>query len=232
MGSLCGQVNMAWRMNRSTVTLFLFPLSKSRLDWNEGWSKKCQTKNKPIFSLELVKYQWFSTPKVYQLHMIKTTWVHIFNEVKLLDSDINEINRLLWLFHTKLISIMLYLMSQWDTNCHNTNQITASSASPQTDPCLSASGLCHHPLSPQLLSLSPVVGNISHYNSSSRTGCHLGALCSVFVGFGSCFWESDREQAKGLFPLVQSLLQKDWDSAHRSLCTGREDRHCGWEGRT
>lgn len=231
MGSLCGQVNMAWRMNRSAVTLFLFPLSKSRLDWNEGRPEKCQTKNKPIFSLKLVKYQWFSTPKVYQLHMIKTTWVHIFNEVKLPDSDTNEINRLLWLFHTKLISIMLYLTSQWYTYCHNRNLITASSASPQADPSLSVSGLCH-PSIPHLLSLSSIVGNISHYNSSSRTGCHLGALCSVFVGLGSCFWESDREQAKGLFPLVQSLQQRDWDSAHRSLSTGREDRRCGWEGRT
>lgn len=25
MGSLCGQVNMTWRMNRSAVTLFLQP---------------------------------------------------------------------------------------------------------------------------------------------------------------------------------------------------------------
>lgn len=90
-------------------------------------------------------------------------------------------------------------------------------------------GLCH-PSS--RLSLSSIVGNISHYNSSSRTGCHLGALCSVFVGYGSCFWELDREQAKGLFPSVQSLLQRDRDSAHRSLGTEREDRRCGWEGRT
>lgn len=48
MGSLCGQVNMARRMNHSAVTLFLFPLSKSRLTLNEGRplkkGEKSQTK--------------------------------------------------------------------------------------------------------------------------------------------------------------------------------------------
>lgn len=47
------------------------------------------------------------------------------------------------------------------------------------------------------------MGNISHYNSSRSAGCYLGALFCVFVGHQSCFWESDREQAKGLSPSVR-----------------------------
>lgn len=39
-----------------------------------------------------------------------------------------------------------------------------------------------------------VVGNASRYNSSSCMCCHLGALCRVFVGHGSCFCESGTER--------------------------------------
>lgn len=52
------------------------------------------------------------------------------------------------------------------------------------------------------------MGNISYYNRSGCTGCHLVASCCVFVGHDGCFWESDGEQAKGLFPSVRSLLQR------------------------
>lgn len=99
--------------------------------------------------------------------------------------------------------------------------------SPQSEPCLSMSGLSH-PLNPPLLSY--LMGNISHYNSSSRTGCHLGALCCVFVGLGSCFGESDREWTKGLFPStvpseerpgLSSLITVHWE--------GGQTLWVGWE---
>lgn len=49
MGSLCGQVNMTWRMNRSAVTLFLQPpyLMHTEPNWKPLKKKKThQKKNK------------------------------------------------------------------------------------------------------------------------------------------------------------------------------------------
>lgn len=71
MGSLCGQVNMAWRMNHSTVTLFLSP-TPPKADWTEmkAGSNKCQAKQ-CAFSFNIFKYHWFPF-KVNKPPMIKT----------------------------------------------------------------------------------------------------------------------------------------------------------------
>lgn len=66
MGSLCGQVNMTWRMNRSAVTLFLqLPhLMHTEPNWKplkKNTPKKKQDKPKinqqRIFSLNMVRNQ-------------------------------------------------------------------------------------------------------------------------------------------------------------------------------
>lgn len=96
MGSLCGQVNMAWRMSRSTVTLFLFPPSKSRLDWNEGRPQKKmpnQEYQKQTGAMNCkLKYGQLSVtyPPPHHHHL---AWVA---RVILLDTDTNKVIRLLW----------------------------------------------------------------------------------------------------------------------------------------
>lgn len=71
MGSLCGQVNIARRMNRSAVILFLFPPRlKADCPENEGRHKnaKPRTNQGGIFSLgqvSVIPQQW---PPIYDQH--------------------------------------------------------------------------------------------------------------------------------------------------------------------
>lgn len=68
MGSLCGQVNMAWRMNHSTVTLFLFPLLQKQtgLKW-----RPAQMNAKPSNAFLASTYSNI-TDSLQGLQMIKT----------------------------------------------------------------------------------------------------------------------------------------------------------------
>lgn len=92
----------------------------------------------------------------------------------------------------------LYFTSQQCTYRRDRKELVPS---PDPDLCLLLSDYVSfiESSSPVLCS---IVGNISHYNGGGNTGCYLGALYCVFVGHWSCFWETDREQAKGLFPSV------------------------------
>lgn len=74
------------------------------------------------------------------------------------------------------------------------------------------------------------MGNVSHYNSSGRTGCHLGALRGVFVGHGSCFGELDGERAKGLFPrcMVPAAERPGLSSSITAHWEGGQTPWVGW----
>lgn len=62
-------------------------------------------------------------------------------------------------------------------------------------------------------------------------GCHLGAVCSVFVGHGSCFWELDREWAKVLFSLstVPAAERPGFSSSITVQWEGGQTPWVGWE---
>ncbi len=152
MGSLCGQVNMAWRMNRSTVTLFLFPLSKSRLDWNERWHKKNakpKTNQQCSFSLNTVRYQWFPL-KVYQPLRDQNPrgcwccWTIIQMRISgccgcIVFLKICGVAKAVLVFFTVLYFSRL---NKINLSRQKLNHYLVC-ASPQSDPCLSVTGLCH-----------------------------------------------------------------------------------------